>query len=120
TAGDGRTTSEVAIIADAHVMGNLHQVVNNHAIADESVTQGAAINGGVGADFDIIADLHRTELMNFHPAARLVGKTKAVGSYNSAAVHSDIAPQRNPMIKGGIRMKITVIANQGVLANNNP
>ena len=42
--------------SDLHVVADLYLVVEFDAIADHRVAQGAAIDGGSGANFDIIAE----------------------------------------------------------------
>src|SRR5690606_2610881 len=49
--------------------------------------------------------------------ARLAGKTKTIGTYNSAAVNNHIAPQGNPVIEGDIGVEITVGASHRVSAD---
>ena len=45
-----------AAAADADIVGDLHEVVDLGALADDRVGHGAAIDGGVGADLDVVLD----------------------------------------------------------------
>ena len=42
--------------ADLHVVPDLHQIVDAGAGADDGVFQRAAVDGGVGADLDVVLD----------------------------------------------------------------
>src|SRR5690606_22856337 len=68
------------VVADAHVVGNLHHVIQFHAVAEDSVIQGAAIDGGVGAHLHVIPQYRSTDLGNPVPDPLVVGKTEAVGT----------------------------------------
>src|SRR5215475_4518146 len=52
TAGDARAAGDRGVRPDAHVMAHHDEVVELYPILDHCVTQGAAIDGGVGADLD--------------------------------------------------------------------
>ena len=55
-AGDADATGQRAVGADADVMRDLNLVVQLDPVLDHGIFQRAAIDGGVGADLDIIAD----------------------------------------------------------------
>ena len=61
-AGDAGLRDDHRIGADIHVMADLHEVIDMHARADHRVLGGAAVDGGVGADFRAIADQHPAQL----------------------------------------------------------
>ena len=59
-----------------HVVRNLDLVVELDAVFDDRVFQRAAVDGGIGADFDIVADQHAANLRNFFPAPSFGAKPK--------------------------------------------
>ncbi len=48
-----------SVRADAHVVADHDEVVELDALLDHGVVDGAAVDGGVGADLDVGADAHR-------------------------------------------------------------
>src|SRR6202165_5350403 len=57
--------------ADAHVVSDLDEVVELHTLLDHGVVDGAAIDGGVGADFNIRSNAHPAQLRNLEPGHAL-------------------------------------------------
>ena len=78
TSGNAGTSGHGAVLADSNVVTNLHQVVELDAVLENRVLQRAAINAGIGADLDIIADHNRAELLDLDPPAIVWRKTKPV------------------------------------------
>ena len=60
------------------VVGDLHQIINHRAGADHGVVTRAAVDRGVGADVDIVADDDAAELRHLD-RARLVGSEAEPG-----------------------------------------
>jgi hypothetical protein len=75
------------VIADPHAVRHLDQVVELDAIADQRVVQRAAVDGGVGADLDVVADHHPAQLRYLDPHAAVVGQTKAVRAQHGARMN---------------------------------
>ena len=61
-AGDAHLADEQVVLADLAVVADLHQVVDLGAGADARRLEGAAVDGGAGADLDVVADLDVAEL----------------------------------------------------------
>ena len=59
-----------AAAADADIVGDLHEIVDLGAFADDRVGHRAAIDRGVGADLDIVLDDDAADLRNALRAAR--------------------------------------------------
>ncbi len=55
---------------DLDVVRDLNLVIELDPVADDRIVDGAAIDGGVGADFHVSADPHPAELRHFGPACR--------------------------------------------------
>src|SRR5690606_26619348 len=92
-AGDADAGRHGGVVAYAHVVRHHDLVVELDPVADDGVFEGAAVDGGVGADLDVVAYLDPAQLSDFSPGARLAarirGKTEAVGAQHRAAVHND-------------------------------
>ena len=80
TACHTHTTSHRSILADSDVVPNLNQVVELDTILNDGVTQGTAVNAGVGADLHIVANAHGAELFDLFPGFTVRGKAKSVGA----------------------------------------
>jgi len=52
------------LLADAHVVADVHQVVDLGAVSHHGVIDTAAVDGAVGADFDVIADDAASDVRN--------------------------------------------------------
>src|SRR5438105_7880524 len=74
-AGHGYAGGERAVRADAHVVPDHDEVVELDALLDHRVVDGAAVDGGVGSDLDVVADAHRAELRHLEPGAALGRET---------------------------------------------
>src|SRR5262249_40743680 len=57
--------SEDAVPTDARVVPNLDQIINLGALPDDGVGQGAAIDAGIGPDFDAVLKDNAAQLRDF-------------------------------------------------------
>ena len=85
-AGHPGTTGQSAVVTNVHVVPNLNQVVDLDAIANGGVFQGTSVHTGVGAEFNIIAQAHRAQLLDLDPGALMGRKTKTIGTDHHARV----------------------------------
>src|SRR3546814_13188334 len=67
-AGDPDARDNAAMAADAHVVADLDLVIDLGAFAYHRVIHGAAIDGRIGADLDIVLDDHPADLDDFQHA----------------------------------------------------
>lgn len=80
TARHPHTTRHGGMRTDMHVVSNLYQVVELDAVFNHGVLQRAPVNAGVGTNFNIIADTHPAELLDFLPPSLVWCKAKAISS----------------------------------------
>ena len=66
--------------ADVHVVADLDEVVQLHAVLDDGVLEGAAIDRRIRADLHVVSDPHPAELGDLHPDPVVVGDTESVGA----------------------------------------
>ena len=78
TAGNAHTTGNGRMIANFHIMADLHQIIYFNSLTDHGILQGSAINGGISADFNIIADDYPAYLRDFHPLPAIMRQTKSI------------------------------------------
>jgi hypothetical protein len=85
-AGHADAARHGGVLTDAHVVADLDQVVQLDAVFDEGVVERAAIDAGVGADLDVVADAHRAQLLDLHPRALVRRQAEAVGADHHAGM----------------------------------
>src|SRR5215831_1749599 len=105
-AGNASLRHDYGIFSNHDVVRDLYEIVDLHALLDPCPAKPRAIDGGVRADLDVVVDLDKSELLNFLVAALDHLETKAVSSYNSAAVnnHTRANPASLPNCHVGINV----------------
>src|SRR6185437_2253611 len=94
-AGYSHLRHQYAVTADADVMADLDQVVDLAALANDRVANGAAVDGGTGADFDIVLNNDAADLRDLQMAAAAHHEAEAVLPDLAARMDDDaIADQR--------------------------
>jgi hypothetical protein len=88
--------------ADLDVVTDLHLVVDLRPLAHHRVAIGAAVDGGVGADLDVVLDDDAADLGDLHVPARSHGKAEAVlADARSRVDDHAVADQR--VLQRGVR-----------------
>src|SRR5688500_18561550 len=95
-----------AVIADAHVVTDVHQVVDLAAVADHRVTDGAAIDARVRADFHIVADHTSADLRHLHVPPFAVRVTEAVDTDLHTRVQDAASSYRRTCVQGHVGVKV--------------
>src|SRR5882724_6528219 len=72
------------VSADAHVVGDLDEIVELDAVTDLSVLDGAPIDGCIGADLDIGTDNDAANLRDFDPELLIACKTETIRTDDDA------------------------------------
>src|SRR6478609_6561093 len=75
--------------SDDDVVADLDEIIDFGPIANAGVGQGPAINGGIGADLDVIANKYAPNLRNFPMALGAHRETEAVLADASPGVDDD-------------------------------
>src|SRR5258708_7087491 len=70
-AGDAGARGDRGMRADAYVVADLDLVVELHSLLDHRVVERAAVDGGVRADLDVVADAYGADLRDLQPAPLL-------------------------------------------------
>src|SRR5262249_26071729 len=94
-AGDAGAGGERTVCADTYVVTDHDEVVELAALLDHGALDGAAVDGGVGADLDIRPHLHRAELRNLEPGAPLGREAEAVAADDRARLHHAACAERD-------------------------
>src|SRR5690606_10003109 len=68
-------------------------------VADHGVFEGTAVDGGVGADLDVVADDDAADLRDLDPTAvALAREAEAVRADHRASMHDAAPPQRTAVV----------------------
>src|SRR5690606_33728042 len=83
-AGDGDATGHGGVGTGPDVVGDLDLVVQPHVLLEHGVLDGAAVDGGVGADLAVVADPHAALLRHLGPAPGVHGQAESIGAKHGA------------------------------------
>ena len=98
--------------ADSHVVGDLDQVVELHAVLDHGIAERAAVDAGVGADLHVVADAHGPQLLDLHVAVLAARReAEAVGANDGAAVDDAAGTDHALERQGHARMQPSASAD---------
>ena len=106
--------------ADMHVVRHLYLVVELHTLLDHGVVQRAAVDGGIGADLDMIADDHTADLLNLQPPACIHRKAETVGTDHRAGMHDDMSSDDAAVIDSHAGIEPGMFAQHRILADAAP
>ena len=68
--------------ANVDVVADLHQIVEFDTVFDHGIAQRPAVDAGVRANLHVIADPHRSELLDLYPDTGVRRESETVGSYD--------------------------------------
>ncbi|KAF1326762.1 hypothetical protein FI667_g8294, partial [Globisporangium splendens] len=95
--------------ADAAVVADHDLVVELHAVREDGVFKGAAVDGGVGADFDVIAQRNAAELRDLAPGAlaqrRIRREAETIGPQHRTAVQDDSGADLDAFVQRDVGMQ---------------
>src|SRR5207247_5181106 len=86
-ARDSSLRHDHRIFSDDHVVRNLHEIVDLHALLNPRPAKTRAIDRSVRADLNIIVDLNNPELLNFFVSAFNHFKSETIGANHCATVN---------------------------------
>jgi hypothetical protein len=86
TAGDSRLRHKYGVLAYSYVVGYLHEVIDLGVCADARLAKGAAIDGRVASDFNVVFDYNLPYLRKFPVTAVAENVPEAVSANHGAAL----------------------------------
>ena len=81
-------------------MANLDQVIEFDTVFNHGVLQRAAVDTGIGTNFNIITDPDGSQLFDLFPATGVRCKAKAVGTNHNARVQQTTLTNQAPLAHG--------------------
>src|ERR1700735_4395861 len=103
------------MLADADVVRDLHEVVDFYAAADRGGFKRTAIDCGVRANLDVVADLDVPGLLELPVAPIAEHIAKAIAADHSSRMHFHAVAQARAVVKGYARVEATIFAVERVL-----
>ena len=100
--------------AHDHVVRHMDEVVDLRAFANDGGAERAAVNGGIGADLDVVVDDDIAELKHFPVAALVQHVTEAVRADDGAGMDGDAMAELRSPIQDDIREQADVVAKLAV------
>src|SRR5581483_3933481 len=105
SSGETRLGRHYDVPSDAAVVGDVDHVVQFRAVADGSDAQSGAIDAGVGADFDVVADLDAADLGKFLVVTARECKPEAVGPHDAPGVQDGAIADSNLVVNRDVRVQ---------------
>src|SRR5713226_2642013 len=115
-AGDAYACGDSGMVADLHVMRDLDQVIQFHAVADNGVAQRAPVDGGISPNLDIIADNNAPQLRHLYPRFAVVGIAKTVAADHYAGMNDAAFTDGALIVHCDPCSKITILLNPCILS----
>ena len=106
-------TRQRTVSADMDIVPDLYQIVDFHTVFDDGVVQGASIDTTVGTDFNIVTNKNRSQLLNFHPDARMSGKAKTIGTDRDTGVQDTARTDATAVTYSDMRLEPTASSHAG-------
>src|ERR1035438_5049753 len=104
------------VAADAAVVAHMHHVVELGSLTDGSDSQRGAVHAGIGADLDIIANLHAAHLRKLLPAVLLHHIAKTIGADYRTGMQNGAPADVHVVVDGDVRVQHAAFAQVDPLA----
>ena len=118
TARDTDAPRHRGVVADLHVVRDHDLVIQLDPVTDYRIGQRATINGGIGANFDIITDLHPTNLRDLQPDTLLTGKTEPFTTNYCTRLNHYPSTYAHIVIQGNSRCEPTIFTDHRARADH--
>src|SRR6185369_10001655 len=106
--------------SDAAIMAHMHHVIDLGAFADRGNTERRAVNAGIRADLDEVAQLDSADLREFFITAALHDKTEAVRANHAAGMQDDAAADPDVVIDRDVGMQQAALADGDAATDTAP
>ena len=119
-AGDADLRHEQAVLADLGAVADGDQVAEFGALADDRLAEGGAVDAAVGADLDVVADLHVADLRDLLPLLADRGVAQAVLADDRAGVDGHAVAQDHLFVDHDVGHEDDVVADRQPSATKQP
>src|SRR5579871_1763598 len=104
--------------ADAAIVADMHQIVELGSVANRRDAERGAIDTGICADFDIVADFHPADLREFLIVIAGSDEAKAVGAEYAAGVQHGAVADADVVVNCDVGVEMAVIAQSDAGADH--
>ena len=116
--GNARASRDRRMRTDDDVVSHLDLVVELRPIMHDGILNGAAIDGGVGADFDIVADTDASHLRHLDPTTRIGCKPETVGADDRARMQQAPLADSYSLVERDARFETRAGSENGLQRTN--
>ena len=134
-ASDSYLGNNHAVFSDHHIVGDMNQIVCFYSPLDPGSSEGCPVDGVAGPDFDILVNLHDSDLGDFMIAAAIGNESISIAADYSAGMpdatfaerdvanQSDVGEQTRPRAyiaaraNYAARADITVVTDFGIVTD---
>src|SRR6185437_9485833 len=117
-ARDRRASGQRRVRTDADVVRDLDLVVEAHVFFEHRVLERAAVDGGVRADFAIVADAHAAELRHLDPAVAVACQAETIGAQHRAGMDQYALAERHARHQRDLRGEARLRADDAIRADD--
>ena len=97
-------------------MGNLAEVVNLHALADDGGFHLGPVNGRSRSDFHVVPDDHIAQVLDFLPGTvRLRGVAEAIGTDDGIGMDDHVVTDDHARVDHHARINDTMLSDMGIV-----
>src|SRR6476619_1088511 len=110
-AGDAYAAGDRGVRPDVAVVPDLDLVVELDTFFDHGVVERAAIDRGIGAHLDVVAEHHSSDLRNLVPAPVFPGETEAIGPDHCARMQDHALADDAVVVNGDVGIQPAIAAD---------
>ena len=117
-AGNAHLADEQIVFADLTVVPDLHQVVDFCPRANARSHEGSAVDGGAGANFDVVGHLDTAELWHLHVASFGQAIAETIGANYRIRVNDDAIADDGIVVENHVGIDCDVVAKAAAPADD--
>src|SRR6185369_763039 len=110
------------VLADLTVMPDVHKIVDLRSSPDAGCLEGATIDGGIGANLDIILDFEPSDLRKLFVASglRVANVAEAVAAEHRPRMNDDAVPNARAGVDGYVRIDLAIFTDHNASSDHAP
>ena len=116
-AGDPGLRRDHRVLSDDDVVGHLHQIVDLHAVLNPGPSKTGAVDRGIGADFDVVINLHNSNLRDLFIFPFPWFEPETIRADHDTAMNDDAGTDLRAFANRDVRINQTVRAYDRFMAD---
>src|SRR6185436_13396293 len=114
---DADLADEQVVLSNFAVVADLDEIVDLRSGADASGFEGAAVDGGAGADLHVVGELDPGELWDLDVFTLFQAVAETIGPYHRMRMQNDTAAEGAAVVDDCVRIEDAAVADHAVAAN---